>query len=96
MLISIKSWKSLNGGTVPANSIHLRGTFVYCELPLTQMSIDAGWPCLQLAFWKCLLACRTIEKRNKSYLHPLPPCIHSSMFALDNPTDHPCPPPLPI
>ena len=48
-------WKSLNGGTVPPFSTHLGGTvplismhlggnFVYSELPLFQMSVDAGWP----------------------------------------------------
>ena len=34
----------------------------HSELPLSQVFVDAGWPCLQLlAFWKCLLACRTIR-----------------------------------
>ena len=34
--------------TVPPFSTYLGGSLVYSELPLSQMSIDAGWPCLWL------------------------------------------------
>ena len=63
----IRKW--IVRGTVPLSSELNEGTlvnFVFSELPLSQVSVDAGWPCLQLlAFWKCLLACRTIEEEKK-------------------------------
>ena len=63
--------KWLVRGIVPLSSELKGGSLVFSELPLSQVSVDAGWPCLQLlAFWKCLLACRTIEKNRKSNLHP--------------------------
>ena len=42
-------WKLLNGGTVHPFSTHLGGTLGPLQDPYehpSQMSVDAGWPCL--------------------------------------------------
>ena len=65
------------GGTVPPFCTHLGGTFVYSELPLSQMSVDDGWPCL--GCWRSALGAGVPynkEKKRKSSLHPPPTCMY--------------------